>query len=824
MSDFGQGHQVYPDVWETNLCSELLTPQQQLDRRLQAPSKSILVNQHAQYRQMQGWRPKGCTTPKLGAGQKAKSVIPPWEPPPTPGVELVKGHPWVTALRSKAEQMWNIPHPGGMEEHLIYLFIGANNTVGAVDGAGCPAVFTRPLAGPAWLCDSAGHCMKRVMEPLHPYDGKVAYGVGYARAFARRVQKGNPQIANFVVPGGCAVGDCTLDAWERDGVLYNIAVARSRTCAEAVGGRVAGVFWHQGEADACSKERAAAYEGRIANLIQNLRTDLDDPNLIFIAGELGEAFLDQTTKQYPDAWRYASEINAALRRVCSQDEYTACLPAARTHEEDRLHFNAEGMEDYGTRVGDRWLEMWATRTQKEKRAGPMGEPLTREQWRLKYRSLAAPRGSQSERAWAAAPRYVEGRGTTITAGPTMPALPLQAFTGAAAPRPMIEDREKKDKKDKKEKKKEKKEKKKEKKEREAAAAAAAAGEPDPFAEMPLPPPPDPAAAAAVPPPPPAPAAAAAAAPPAADEPDPFDYQIRPSMQDEEEKAVDEPDPFAAPVAGKSWDGSSIQLSAGLSAGPVSTKLSARQEAARSTSYGGWCATGPPALTEPEVDKRELDDDDDGGDAKRQRIATEPVLQVIHAPPPLDVESFRDHPGARVQAPVIATIHTPINALAAPDHWQPPQFEDVDAPRASDGRILQPPKTFVPPPLPPFQGLPPRRPDLHPTAGAPYSHTRRGKGGAKGAGAPAPLRFTKLDQLDWPPPRTADGKQPFIPDAFLPGPAAPPPNVPPSPAVGRGAGVPAPPAPPPGGGMGRGGRGVSIWSAAAGAGTEGQTEV
>eukprot|EP01062_Namystynia_karyoxenos_P059155 TRINITY_DN5057_c0_g1_i1.p2 TRINITY_DN5057_c0_g1~~TRINITY_DN5057_c0_g1_i1.p2 ORF type:complete len:663 (+),score=158.62 TRINITY_DN5057_c0_g1_i1:81-2069(+) len=320
------------------------------------------------------------------------------------GVERVQGHPWVTALRAKAEWQWQLPAAGALEEHFVFLFMGASNIVGRQRVEDGPNVFKTPLPGPAWACDPSGRMIKRCQEPLHPHDGEGT-GIGPIRAFARRVMRNLPKAHNqgagvFLVPAGCAHGDMSLNAWAPDGVLYSVAVARARTCAQAVGGRVAGVLIHQGEADACNAEDAAKYETRIREMISNIRVDLEDPQLPIIVGEIGEGFLCRQSAM-PDAWQHAREINRALKKL-GDLPWTRCIRASSSSMDDLLHYDHTGMEEFGTRAAEEWERMWKERSRGERRLAPDGIAYTLDGWKKQFKGLVA-----GKIPWATAPTYLK---------------------------------------------------------------------------------------------------------------------------------------------------------------------------------------------------------------------------------------------------------------------------------------------------------------------------------------------------------------------------------------------------------------------------------
>lgn len=92
-----------------------------------------------------------------------------------------------------------------------------------------------------------------------------------------------------------ARGATRIEWWQKeytgdnDFDLYEEAVARAKAALSAApaGSKIKGILWHQGEADN-AVERSVMYARRLQTLVTNLRNDLGDPDLPFIAGEVGK--------------------------------------------------------------------------------------------------------------------------------------------------------------------------------------------------------------------------------------------------------------------------------------------------------------------------------------------------------------------------------------------------------------------------------------------------------------------------------------------------------------------------------------------------------
>ena len=119
--------------------------------------------------------------------------------------------------------------------------------------------------------------------PLAPTRGN---GLSPGHVFARHYSMLHPEATVGIVL--CAKGGRSLKELSKGGKdnkdgepIYDQAMKRIKTAMEV--GVVKGVLWHQGEADATD----VGYPERLKSFVEELRKDLGDENVPFIAGELG---------------------------------------------------------------------------------------------------------------------------------------------------------------------------------------------------------------------------------------------------------------------------------------------------------------------------------------------------------------------------------------------------------------------------------------------------------------------------------------------------------------------------------------------------------
>eukprot|EP01065_Artemidia_motanka_P022388 TRINITY_DN26584_c0_g1_i1.p2 TRINITY_DN26584_c0_g1~~TRINITY_DN26584_c0_g1_i1.p2 ORF type:complete len:479 (+),score=149.09 TRINITY_DN26584_c0_g1_i1:66-1502(+) len=286
----------------------------------------------------------------------------------------VTGHPWIKVMRDTPSWQWDLAQCNDM---LVFPFFGGPNVVGTMQEH--PDIWARPLAGPTWTVHPDGHLMKGPYEPVHPHDGKQM-GIGPMRAFSRRFLQRRAGDGVVVVPCGCGWGDMSIKAWEPEGPLYRLGMQRAKMVAQAVSGRIAGIYWHNGEADATKEEDAKLYYRRLSALFKKFRQDVGDPTLPIIAGEIGERFLPR------EIFKYARDINSATRRV-GKRKHTAVIAAPAGHHKNMIHFDAHAQEEFGCRAADMWDRMWTDLQRVEKRVAPDGSVHSRKSWAETFGSL-----------------------------------------------------------------------------------------------------------------------------------------------------------------------------------------------------------------------------------------------------------------------------------------------------------------------------------------------------------------------------------------------------------------------------------------------------
>lgn len=181
-------------------------------------------------------------------------------------------------------------------------------------------------------------------EPIHFDKGEAGVGLGFT--FGKLRAKSNPAITVGLIP--CAVGNTSLDQWQPGGPLYENALRRARLAKES--GKLKAILWHQGEAECGSEANASTYASRLAKLVTAFRKDLNQPDLPFVCGELGEFLYPRSKSPFSKA------VNEQIRRVPQVIPRSAvALSKDLKDKGDQLHFDSDSLKEFGKRYHEALL-------------------------------------------------------------------------------------------------------------------------------------------------------------------------------------------------------------------------------------------------------------------------------------------------------------------------------------------------------------------------------------------------------------------------------------------------------------------------------------
>ncbi len=159
----------------------------------------------------------------------------------------------------------------------IILGIGQSNMAGRADFS----AYTGAMQD-VFLLTPAGE-FENASNPMNKYSNIrkdiSLQKLGPSYSCALKLQEYMHKPVAFVVN---AQGGSSITTWYQPGKSnYDASVVRAKEAQRF--GRIRGVIWHQGESDSGN---AGTYMEKLKTMVENLRKDLNEPDLYFVAGEL----------------------------------------------------------------------------------------------------------------------------------------------------------------------------------------------------------------------------------------------------------------------------------------------------------------------------------------------------------------------------------------------------------------------------------------------------------------------------------------------------------------------------------------------------------
>jgi Carbohydrate esterase, sialic acid-specific acetylesterase len=223
------------------------------------------------------------------------------------------------------------------KDFLIFLLIGQSNMA----GRGKPLEEQDQTPHPRVLVFTQRQAWIPAVDPLH-FDKPPVVGVGLGLTFAKTVAEAQDKAIGLVP---AAVGGSEISAWAKGARQYTGAIGRAKAALKD--GTLAGILWHQGESDS-DAAKAALYQAKLDQLVQDLRTDLESPDVPFIVGTLADNAAGAGVPQ----------INHSLRTLPDRIPHTACaLATGLTMAADKIHFDAASYREFGRRYSAEWLRV-----------------------------------------------------------------------------------------------------------------------------------------------------------------------------------------------------------------------------------------------------------------------------------------------------------------------------------------------------------------------------------------------------------------------------------------------------------------------------------
>jgi len=171
---------------------------------------------------------------------------------------------------------------------------------------------------------------------------RIGKGAGLGLPFAVALYR-RSGVPIGLIP--CAHGGTSMDQWspalkDKGGdSLYGATILR----ISATGGRVKGILWYQGEADA-SLKTVAGFEEKFENLVNSFRKDLGQPVLPFYFVQIGRYVNDPLDKSY---WNQVQELQRQSEMKLKNVSMAASIDLDL---DDEIHISTPDLKRLGRRL------------------------------------------------------------------------------------------------------------------------------------------------------------------------------------------------------------------------------------------------------------------------------------------------------------------------------------------------------------------------------------------------------------------------------------------------------------------------------------------
>ena len=213
----------------------------------------------------------------------------------------------------------------------VFLMIGQSNMAGR---AKMLDEDKKPLAGVQLL--NADSKWEQAANPLNRFSTlrkdismqRMGPSAGFGPAMATHF---NEKSVGLIVN---ARGGTSVKQWQPDQPLFLTSIQRWKEVGRPT---LAAVIWHQGEADATDPD----YLNRLTVVINALRDETGQPDLLFIAGEV-----------YGD-----KPVNEKIRMISKSIPNTASVSAKDLTVFDGVHFDRKSILELGRRYAQKYIEL-----------------------------------------------------------------------------------------------------------------------------------------------------------------------------------------------------------------------------------------------------------------------------------------------------------------------------------------------------------------------------------------------------------------------------------------------------------------------------------
>jgi hypothetical protein len=245
---------------------------------------------------------------------------------------------------------------------LIFLLSGQSNMVGSGYSADLPNTDDYKPYRKHLKNVSIWNVREKSWQPLQ-LGKRFGPEIGFAHALSSSHPGKHIGLVKY------AAGGTSMDKWAPGGKLYTRLMTASQDATRnAPDAKLAAMLWHQGESDSDTKEVAEAYHGKMIQFVESVRKDTNNPNLLFILGQINPAksYCGRPRFLHADIVKKAqTELKVANTVMiktddCEMNPYHAGLNCPKEAQipknEDNIHYSGKGQIKMGRRFAKAYLE------------------------------------------------------------------------------------------------------------------------------------------------------------------------------------------------------------------------------------------------------------------------------------------------------------------------------------------------------------------------------------------------------------------------------------------------------------------------------------
>ena len=158
--------------------------------------------------------------------------------------------------------------------------------------------------------------------------------------FAKTMRNKYPNVSIGLISN--ARGATSIEEWMPGTKYYSEAIKRVKAARDT--GVFKGVLWHQGEGNDTDTD----YHIKLKKLIAQMRKDLGNENMVFVAGGIVDS------EEYPRG----KIINPQMARLPGEVPFTGFAGSEGLKTFDRGHFGAEDMKILGRRYAEAVIQIY----------------------------------------------------------------------------------------------------------------------------------------------------------------------------------------------------------------------------------------------------------------------------------------------------------------------------------------------------------------------------------------------------------------------------------------------------------------------------------